>query len=396
GTIGRADVARVTETGQGTIRFYSSWPLTGASEQIGGDSVAAVQMALEDFGGAAGGFAIEYEALDDGLAQNNGAWDAGKEAENANRVVNDPDAMVYIATYNSGAAAISIPIMNEAGMAMISPANTYPGLTQAVEGVTEEGEPDKYYPTGNRNYMRPTVADHLQGGATANWAIESGLGSAYILHDNQLYGKGLAQAFRVYYEQLGGEVAGFEAYQPDAPDFQALATSIADRAPAMVYIGAIVNLNPGKLVQDLRSVMPPDQVTIVVPDGCFNQAFIESAGEAGEGTYVTFGGVPPVFLETEVGQDWLGRIRDRIGHDPDAYATYAYESAIVAMQAIDQVRAKDRQQILDAMFATANFNGLSGSYSFTETGDPDRPAIFLGQIRDGGFERVNFITPPTT
>ena len=74
----------------------------------------AIRMALEDFGNAAGGFALEYEALDDGIAANQGGWDAGKEAENANLVVNDPDVMVYIATYNSGAAKISIPILNQA------------------------------------------------------------------------------------------------------------------------------------------------------------------------------------------------------------------------------------------------------------------------------------------
>ena len=258
GTVGRTDVPHLTDTGKGTIKFYSSWPMIAASEQIGGDSRESVRMALEDFGMAAGGFALEYEALDDAIAST-GSWDAGKESENANRAVNDEDAMVYIGTYNSGAAAISIPILNAVPMAMISPANTYPGLTQAVEGVTEEGEPDKYYPTGNRNYMRNTVADHLQGGAQANYAVESGLTSAYILHDNELYGKGLALAFQLFYEQLGGEVLGFEAYHRDAPDYQALATSIADRGPAMVYIGAIINNNPRKLAQDLRSVKPADQ-----------------------------------------------------------------------------------------------------------------------------------------
>ncbi|MBA3644464.1 MAG: hypothetical protein H0W59_10410, partial [Chloroflexia bacterium] len=160
--VGRADVEHITDTSAGVIRFYSSWPMIAASEQIGGDSRESVTMALEDFGNAAGGFALEYEALDDAIAST-GSWDAGKEAENANRAVNDPDCMVYIATYNSGAAAISIPILNAIPMAMISPANTYAGLTQAVEGVTEPGEPDKYYPSGKRNYMRNTVADHLQG-----------------------------------------------------------------------------------------------------------------------------------------------------------------------------------------------------------------------------------------
>jgi len=393
GTIGRADVAHITDTSKGTIRFYSSWPLIATMEQIGGDSRESVRMALEDFGNAAGGFALEYEALDDAIAST-GNWDPGKESENATLAVNDEDCMVYIGTYNSGAAAISIPILNAVPMAMISPANTAAGLTQAVEGVTAEGEPEKYYPSGKRNYMRPTVADHLQGGAQANWANEQGIASAYILHDNELYGKGVATAFQLYYEQLGGEVLGFEAYQRDAPDYQALATSIADAAPALVYVGAVVTNNPGKLVQDLRSVMPADQVTLLGPDGLFNDAFIESAADAAEEMYVTFGGVPSESLESEVGKDWLARIQERLGHVPDSYATYAYEAAVIAMQAIDEVQEKDRAAILDAMFTTTNFQGLSGTYSFTETGDPDKPSVALAQIKGGKRELVAYITPP--
>jgi branched-chain amino acid transport system substrate-binding protein len=397
GSIGMANVEHITDTSKGTIKFYSSWPMIAASEQIGGDSREAVVMALEDFGSAAGGFAITYEALDDAIAST-GSWDAGKESENANKAVNDPDAMVYIATYNSGAAAIAIPILNEANpgpMPMISPANTYPGLTQAVEGITEEGEPEKYYPTGKRNYMRNVVADHLQGGAQANWAYnEAGYRKAYVLHDNQLYGKGVAAAFNLYFQQLGGESLGFEGYQPDAPDYQALATSIADKAPDIVYIGAIVNLNPGLVVKNLRSVMSADDVAIILPDGCFNPAFIQAAGEDGEGAYVTFGGVPPKYLESDFGRDWAARMTERLGHEPDAYATYAYEAAIIAMQGVDQVQEKDRAKILDAMFATKEFQGLSGVYGFTESGDPDKPNIFLGRITNGDFEQVGFITPP--
>jgi branched-chain amino acid transport system substrate-binding protein len=392
GRIGMAGIEHLTDTSKGTVKFYSSWPMIATSEQIGGDSREGVIMALEDFGNAAGGFALEYEALDDAIAAT-GSWDAGKESENANKTVNDENAMVYIGTYNSGAAAISIPILNEVPMAMISPANTYPGLTQAVEGVTAEGEPDKYYPSGKRNYMRNTVADHLQGSAQANWAIAQGKTKAYILHDQQLYGKGVALAFELYFKNYGGEVLGFEGYDPDLGDYQTLATSIADKGPDIIHVGAIVNLNPAKVVKDLRSVMSADDVLIILPDGCFNQAFVDGAGEEGDGTYVTFGGVPPAFLESEVGKDWLTRITERLGHEPDAYATYAYEAAVIAMQAIDTVQEKDRAKILDAMWATEEFQGLSGTYSFTDSGDPDKPAIFLGQVQGGKFVKVDYVSP---
>ena len=116
-TIGNPDIAHVEGTDKGLIKVYSSWPLTGSMERIGVDAVEAIKLAFNDFGNAAGGFAIEYEALDDGIAANNGGWDPGVESANANQAITDADCMVYMGTYNSGAAKISIPIMNEAGMA---------------------------------------------------------------------------------------------------------------------------------------------------------------------------------------------------------------------------------------------------------------------------------------
>src|SRR5690606_32736911 len=194
---------------------------------------------------------INYEALDDGIAANNGAWDAAKETENATMAVNDPDCMVYIATYNSGAAEAAIPVTNEAGLAMISPANTAVALTKESPA-NPEGYPDVLYPTGKRNYMRLVPADDIQGGASANFAFNSlGAQKAYVLHDNQTYGLGVATVFRDTFESLGGEILGFEAFDPNAPEYQALMTKIASEGPEIIYLGAIVNLNASKLLQDL-------------------------------------------------------------------------------------------------------------------------------------------------
>lgn len=383
--IGIEGIEHITTTDKGTINLYSSWPLTGASEQIGGDSAEAIRMALELYGNAAGGFALNYQALDDGIAANNGSWDAAKEAENATLVVNDPDAMVYIATYNSGAAAVSIPILNQADpgpMAMISPANTAVALTKSYE-FNEPGQPEEYYPTGVRNYMRVVPADDVQGSASGKWAIEQ-LGSkrAYVLHDNQLYGKGVATVFANTYEELGGEVLGFDAFDADAPSYEAVMTGIADSQPDLVYLGAIVNLNASKLLQDMRAVMPADQVAFLGPDGLINQAFIDGAGSAAEGAYITFGGLPANELPG-AGASWYEAMKERVGHEPDSYSVYAFEVAVVALQAIDQVGEKDRVAILEAMFGTEGFRGLLGNWSFTETGDTDLTTISLNVVQDG-------------
>jgi branched-chain amino acid transport system substrate-binding protein len=387
--LGVPGVAHSTDTSKGTINLYSSWPLSGASEQIGGDSASAVQHAIEIWGGAAGGFAINYEALDDGIAANNGAWDATTEANNATQAVNDPDCMAYIATYNSGAAEAAIPITNEGGLAMISPANTAVQLTKENEA-NPEGYPDVLYPTGTRNYMRVVPADDLQGAASANWVI-NGLGAqkVYILHDNQTYGKGLATVFQTTLEELGGEVVGFEAFQPDAPEYQALATGVANTAPDLVYISAIVNLNASKLVQDLRDVMAPEDTAILGPDGLNNQAFVDGAGDAAEGMYITIGGLAPEQFEG-VAKEWYDVFTERVGHVPDAYAKYTFDAAVCVLQAIDAVGEKDRAKILETMFATEGFRGVTGEWSFTETGDTDSDVISLYVVQDSviGFQEV--------
>ena len=391
--IGATDVEHNTDTSGGTIKIYSSWPLSGASEQLGGDAVEAVKLAFADFGNAAGGFAIDYEGLDDGILANNGSWDAAAETDNANRAINDPDCMVYMATYNSGAAQISIPITNQAGLAQISHANTYPGLTKVAEGVTLDGEPDIFYPTGTRNYCRVIPTDDLQGGAAARWAYnENGRRKAYVLHDNQPYGRGVALAFQLAFEAVGGEVLGFEGFDPNAPDYQSLMASIADTGPDMIYLGAIVNVNASKLLVDLRDFMPADDVTFLGPDGLINQAFVDGAGEAAEGAYITFGGVPANFLEG-AGADYAAAMEEVLGHVPDAYAMYAYEAAVVTIQAIDRAGAKDRAAIMEALLGTTDFHSLLGAtWSFTETGDTSSETMGLNQVQGGEIVYLQLIT----
>lgn len=390
--IGALDVEHNTDTSGGVIKLYSSWPLTGATEQLGGDAVEAMKLAFADFGNAAGGFAIEYEALDDGILANNGSWDAGVETDNATRAVNDPDCMVYMGTYNSGAAQISIPITNQAGLGQISHANTYPGLTKVTEGITLEGEPEIFYPTGTRNYCRVIPTDDLQGSAAARWAYnDNGRRKAYILHDNQPYGRGVALVFQMEFEALGGEVLGFEGFDANAPDYQSLMASIADTGPDIVYLGAIVNLNASKLLVDMRDFMPVDDVTFLGPDGLFNQAFIDGAGDAAEGAWITFGGIPANFLEG-AGADYAAAMEAVLGHTPDAYAMYAYETAVVVLQAIDRAGAKDRAAIMAALMGTKDFRSLLGhTWSFNEEGDSTVQKMGLNQVQGGEIVYLQLI-----
>src|SRR3954452_7067465 len=143
------------------LTIYSSVPLQGASRVQTTAVVNGAKLALEQKGGKAGANTIKYVPLDDSTAQA-GNWTPEQESANARKAAQDKSTAVYIGTFNSGAAAVSIPILNEAGVPMISPANTAVGLTTNEPGAAP-GEPDKYYPGGTRNYARIVPKDTIQG-----------------------------------------------------------------------------------------------------------------------------------------------------------------------------------------------------------------------------------------
>ena len=390
--LGVPGVAHNTDTSAGTVNLYSSWPMTAASEQIGGDSAAAVAFAIEVWGGAAGGFAINYQPLDDGVAATNGSWDATKEAENATLVINDPDAPLYIGTYNSGAAEVSIPLTNEAGMAQISPANTAVRLTKENPS-NPEGYPGVLYPTGVQTYFRVVPADDLQGAAAANWAFNTkGATNAFILHDKQVYGEGVAAVFRDTFESLGGTISSFEGFNPDAEEYRSLVTKIANSGADLVYLGAIVNLNASKLLLDLRDVVSADEIAFLGPDGLNNQAFVDAAGDAAAGAYITFAGLPAPEL-TGVGKTWYDTFKASLGHEPDGYAIYSFDVGVVALQAIEQA-GKDRAAVIANLAAVKGFRGLLGTWDFAETGDTTLTTVSLNQVVDGQITFQETIAPP--
>jgi branched-chain amino acid transport system substrate-binding protein len=368
-----------------TIKIVSSLPRTGSSKGQTDTIVNAMKMAFDEANYQAGGFTITYDDMDDATPAR-GAWDAGKEAENANKAVNDADVMVYLGTFNSGAAKVAIPVLNRSNLVMVSPANTYPGLTKPGKG--EPNEPDIYYPNGVRNYARVVPADDLQGAVAANWAKQIGANNVYVLDDTELYGHGIAQVFADTAVKLGLNVLGGpEGIDSKASDYRALATKIRGQNPDLVYFGGITQNNAGKLFKDLRSVLG-DNVKLMGPDGIYEQAFIDDAGDAGEGVYITFGGVGASKL-TGKGADWYQAYKAKFGGEPEAYASYGYEAAKVALDAITRAGTKDREAIRAAVFATQNYDGVLGTWSFDANGDTTLTTMSGRQIVNGKFDEEN-------
>ena len=373
------------------IRIYSSFPLTGSSAGQTTTVVNAINLAIEQQtkGGLIcdGKFKIDYKSLDDATAAA-GKWDAAKEQENANVAVSDADAMVYIGTFNSGAAKVSIPILNQVGMPMISPANTNVGLTKKFN----PGEPEKYFPSGKRNYMRVVTADDVQGAVGAKWAKSLGAKNIYILDDTEVYGKGLADVFEATAKKIGLTVLGRDGIDGKAADYSALATKIKATNPQAIYYGGITQNNAGQLLKDIRKA--GIKAIFMGPDGIQEKAFIDAAGaDIANGVLATIAGTPKAKLPAS-GKKFYSDYKAKFKGDPESYAIYGYEAASVVIKSLSTVCKKDRAAILDAMFKTKNFKGVLGTWSFTDTGDTSLSDMVGNRVVKGAWVETGLLKFP--
>lgn len=372
---------------KGTIKLYTSWPMQGAMLPEGTAMKQAVDLAVEHHGGVVAGYHIEVINLDD-ASPVTGSWDGTVEAENAQKAIADRDAMVYLATYNSGAAKVSMPITNRAGLAQITPANTYPGLTKKGFG---PGEPEIYRPTGKINYFRTHPADDIQGAAGAAWATCLGFKKPYILDDRQLYGKGIADVFEEEAKRLGLQVVGHDGVESVDIDFRALLTKVRARRPDLVYGGFVIDSGGVQIIQQMKALGLFDTgIKFMGPDGLFNPTLIEQATHAAvnNNVYLTFPALPPDQLPTDLGKRFYDEYRRKYGAEPIGWAMYAYQAASVALDAIKRAGVKNRAKILETVQSTKNFPGVTGTFSFDSQGDTTRTDMAGYLVKDS---RLHFL-----
>ena len=389
-----------------TLKIVSSLPMTGANLVISQAIVNAEILRLEQAGGKAcgGKYNVVYEAWDDASAAL-GKWDPAVETENANKAAADPTIIAYLGTYNSGAAKLSIPILNQAGpLVMISPANTYPGLTHAAAGLTDPDEPDKYYPSGIRNYARVAATDDYQGSVDANLMVSLGIKTLYIVDDNELYGKGVADSVNQNATKVGITVIAQEGYDTKAADYKALMTKIstsnAGGPPDAIFIGAVVDNNVAQVLKDKVAIMGDNEtVKFIGPDAIYTGALIEGAGaDVAEGVYASAPGLAFKDLG-EVGKKFLADYTARFGGaTKEPYAVLGFDTMGAALKAIEDVCAAggdptNRQAVRDAVFAIKDYDGALGKWSFDANGDITLLWYVVGKVTGGQFVEFGSFLP---
>jgi branched-chain amino acid transport system substrate-binding protein len=376
--------AGAAEDGSETLTIYSSLPLTGDSRALSVDIERGERAALEEAGGRAGKYKIRFVSLDDALASA-GKWDAGKTSANARKVITDESAIAYLGEYNSGASAVSIPITNDGGLLQVSPGNTYAGLTRA-DGA-DEGEPDKFYPSGERTYGRVIPADHIQAAAQATYMKEEGCTGVYILNDKEVYGKGIADVVAKDAAARGIAVKGNDGIDTKAINFRAVAGKISESGADCFFFGGVT---PNKSVQVFKDVNAanPD-MKLFGPDGVADSPHVSELGPKVEKmTYITNPTLDPKLYPPR-GQEFLRAFKAKYGKDPEPYAIYGYEAMSVVLDAIRR-GGDDRQAVVRAFFDTRDRQSVLGTYSIDDNGDTTLTDYGANRVQDGKlvFDKV--------
>ena len=380
------------------LTIYSSLPLQGAARAQAVATVNGAKLALKEAGGKAGDFTIEYVSLDDSTAQA-GGWEPGQTAANARKAIGDDSTIAYIGEFNSGATAVSLPLLNEAGIAQVSPGNTAVGITSDDPGATP-GEPDKYYPTGKRTYARILPKDTYQGAALATLAKDEGCESVYILNDKEVYGAGLASNVELAAKDIGLEIKGNDGIDKNAANYRALGAKIKGTgAQCFIYCGITAN-NAVQIFKDMAVALPDG--ALLGPEGVGETGFFDSSEgglspEVASRVLITIPGVAPEEYPP-AGKEFLKAYEAEYGEkNPDRYAVYGYESMDLLLDAIERAgeNGADRAAVVDQLFATKDREGVFGTYSIDENGDITLTPYGVYKIKDGQLVFDRSVKPQT-
>ena len=333
-----------------TLVIGTDLPLQGASADTSADTNRMIQLYLDSIHSKAGNFTIKLKTYDDSTAAK-GAWDDAACAANAKAHVANTQEVAVMGTYNSGCADIELPVLNQdpnGPMLMVSHANTNPGLTKAWDA----GEPQKYYPTGKRNYARVVTTDDYQGRAAADFASHDlKAKSVYILNDNQVYGKGVARAFQTQAQKDGMKILGNDPWDAQASNYTSLFQKIKSKNPDMIYVGGIYDNNGGQLIKDKVSVLGSNsKVPLMAPDGFTGYPDLDKLAQ-GQGIYLTFAGLSTDVLSKVKGPGatLLQAFQAKFGRAPaGSYPLYGVAATQVILAAIaksDGTRASITNQV---------------------------------------------------
>ena len=380
--------------GEGRPDFLIAVPTTLQGEYTGhGVQVTqALKMVLAERGWRAGDYTVGLQVCDE-VAATGDAASPTKCRRHARAFVRNRSVLVVHGPQTSTCAIEMVPILNRAPggpLPMLSAGPSYLGLTRSGPGVGRD-EPQKYFPTGQRSFLRIGPADDAQGAAAALYAKEEGARRVFVLNDGEPYGFGVAEAFRLAAEGIGLSVEGTGRWDPKARELGALAERVRRGGADTVYLGGYPFDNGPRLVKQLRETLGPE-AQIIAPDAWNNLAVVEGAGAAAEGFSPTIAVLPNDELPA-AGRDFAAEFEDRFGARPCCYSVHTAQATHLMLDAIAD-SGGSRAQVLEKLFEARVEDGYVGSFEIDRYGDTTLNTIAVYRIEDGRLRFQTAITPP--
>jgi branched-chain amino acid transport system substrate-binding protein len=381
-----------------TLDVYSDLPLLGPLTSATEPLVNGIKLALSQAGNKAGQWNIKYTSLNDATAAK-ASYDLGQCASNARTVATDSKAIALLGAFNSGCSEVEIPIVNQAGIPMVSPANTYVGLTTNEPG-SAPGEPQKYYPTGTRNYLRIVPRDSIQAAADLQAFKQEGCKRVALANDKTPYGAGIAQLVELTKGSYGVNVVSNTGVDPTAPNYRSYASTIKGQGADCFFYGGLTSTGGVQITKDVHAAIP--NAKLFGPDGMCSTGWTDPSK----------GGVPtsldPLMHCTVAtldltaypgGRSFASAYKAKYGtaeNQIDPYAIYGYEDMSLILSTLKSLGSKgnSRSAVLSALFATKNRNSVLGTYSFDKNGDTTLTSYGYYKVANGQVVFDKTLKPP--
>jgi branched-chain amino acid transport system substrate-binding protein len=384
--------------GKPSVLVASDLTLAGPSRRASLQIVEAIRYELERRAWRAGNRRVAFQSCDDAKG---GARDLARCRENGRAFADEPTLVGVVGTYYSDCAKVVVPQLNTAAdgaVPMLSPLNVDVCLTEPSPAC-DRTEPDKYYPTGSRNYARLAPNLVYQSAALAQLAQRLGLRRVFILTDREAYGVGVAVHFRRAARKLGIGVVGSRTWDPDDRSYAALFRDVARSDADAIVLAGVASQDGARLIREKVAVLGKNhgKVKLIAPDAFAEQDVLDGAGAAAREMYVV---APGVSLRSfgRGARNFARRFSaERLGGAPvDPYALHGAEAIRVLLDALARSDGS-RTGVRRALFATRVSGGLLGSYRFDANGDPVAargPVVAFTAYRAGDrFVPLATITP---
>jgi branched-chain amino acid transport system substrate-binding protein len=377
---GGVGISGASEATSNQLAIYSSLPLQGPSAAISQELVNGERLALSRQGGRIGPFKVGYVSLDDANPQS-GQLDPGATSTDAKTAAQDTSTIAYLGEYGSAATAVSLPLINAAGILQVSPGSPYVGLTSSLDA--GQDEPERFYPSGKRNFGRLQLGDPAQAQAQVGLMGSLGVHKLYVLDDQDPFEVPLSQLVATGAERAGITLAAHDSILTTTGTvFTGEVEKIVHSGAGAVFFAGGSGAGAVALWRALHEADP--HLLLLGSSTMVGEAFTSAIGSAAASTYLTTPMLSPQDYPSAAARV-LQEYRRRFGGRPGPYALYGFEAMSVVLDAIRRAgaRGNDRQTVIDRFFATSNRDSVLGRYTVGADGETTLSRYGVDRVVNG-------------